>query len=382
MLGQDTFIRFEDTEAIIDGIEAGIRPYLFAEPAIRLVLDTPLANSEKVVLSIPCISDQDRIIKNFAAAIYTSIMGYYYSADPHSSHFGISNLILEGKLNSMLRREMEKHFSQTGKRPDLAARVLKGVGLNTESPVPPAGKSFLVDTLKKGLNIYVGYRIHAQGEMINHAQMFLPMTGGEEIIQLVYYNLEQIINQNFLAYDESGEGYLNISETLIFKELESILQRSRLKENTRKKILNNIQFNTVFTPDPRQTIGPKAGDSLYDVLNKVQDEKLKSATAYSSNLYAAVMVKTAEMTHMNNPDLGKFNSDILIQKADTKGTSSKKSEEKVAKTAEVEEVLVPEPPGTVRVPSPDEGEAKKAKAEKSKKKVEIKEEEMAELKKK
>ncbi|MDT8445287.1 MAG: hypothetical protein RRB13_00155 [bacterium] len=372
MLGSEAAeIRFSDEEAVIDQIEANIRPFLFAEPAIRLVLDTPLANPERVVLSIPCLSDENKIIRNFAKSIYTSIMGYYYSADPKSSHFGIANTILSGQGNSLLMREMERHFAQGQTRPDMAARVLDGVVLSTENQVPTPGRNYLDETLAKGLNIYVGYRIHAQGETINHAQMFLPLDSGQEIIDLVYYNLEQILNQNFLAYDESGSQYLEINESLVFKELGSILERSRLKENTRKKILNNIQFNTVFTKDPRKAIGEQVGDSLYDALNKVQDERLKAATEVSSSLYAAVMVKSTEMTHMNNPDLGEFKGSINFNKSESKP----KAAPKAAKEAvEEEPTLVPEP--KTRVPSKEEAESKKA----PKKKAEVKEEELEEIK--
>ncbi len=365
MLGHEAAVaRFADSQAIIDKIEEGIRPYLFAEPAIRLVLDSPLANPERVILSIPCISDHDRILKNFAKSIYGSIMGYYYSADPKTSHFGISHTILDGQFNSLLRREMERHFAQTQNRPDMAARILEGVSISTKSEVAHQGRDYLAETIKQGLNIYVGYRIHAHGELINHAQMFLPMESGREITELVYYNLEQIINQNFVAYDETGTGYLSVSETLVFKELESVLQRARLKENTRMKILNNIQFNTVFTPDPRTAFGPIAGDSLYDALNKVEDERLKKATQLSSSLYAAVMVKGSEMTQMNNPGSGSAPSAIAVEKS-----------------MKAESTKVPEPPGT-RVPSKEEAQVKKAVAKKGKKEgAETQDEELQELKK-
>jgi len=296
MLGHETAeVKYPDQAAIIQKIEEGIRPHLFAEPAIRLTLDAEAADPERVILSIPCDSDQDLIIQNFAQSIYTSIMGYYASAEPRTSHFGISHSILDGQFNSLLRREIERHFSQIQSRPEMAARVLEGVGIQAQVPNINKEQNQLSETLSKGLNIYVGYRIHAFGELINNAQMFVPMQGGEEIIELVYSNIEQLISQNFLSYDESGDKYLEISDTLIFKELASILQRSRLKENTRKKILNHLGGNQFFLSTDQPQEGSVHGDSLYDTLNNVQEVKLQAAALASSKLYASVVVKSAAM---------------------------------------------------------------------------------------
>jgi len=300
MLGHETAnIAYPDPDSIIAKIEEGIRPYLFAEPAIRLTLDCDAANPERVVLSIPCESDYDTIIRNFAQSIYASIMGYYASAEPKSSHFGISHSILDGQFNSLLRREIERHFHQIRSRPEMAAMMLQGVEIKVDLPEIDREQNQLTEVLAKGLNIYVGYRIHAFGELINNAQMFVPVEGGQEIIDLVYYNLEQLINQNFLSYDESGDRYLEISDTLVYKELGSVLQRSRLKENTRKKILNNLAFNRIQFDPAQEPEGH--GDSLYDSLNHIQGAKLKATTVASSKLYASVMNKAASMAVFGTP---------------------------------------------------------------------------------
>ena len=331
MLGHQPQVRYENRDAIIKLILDEITQYLLVEPAIRLVLDSPKANAERVILSIPAHSDSSLIMLNFATEIYNALQGYYLSADPRSSHFGISELVFDGKMNNFVKREMERIFEQIRIRPDIAGRVLKGVHLEPEKPVPAAGINYLSDTIKKALNIYVGYRFHAHGEGVNHTQIFLPLASGTDIVELVYYNLEQVLNQNFLAYDEAGDSYLKITETLVYKELESVIQRAKLKENTRKKITNNIQFNLLFSDDPRSEFGAQVGDALYDMINKVADEKVKEATRLSSELYATVSLKNQEIVAMNQPVIsGRLKEGIKVPAKKEKAPKDKdKDTEKV-----------------------------------------------------
>jgi hypothetical protein len=216
-------------------------------------------------------------------------MGYYISAEPKTSHFGISNLVLEGNLNSLLKREMEKLLVQIQERPDMAGRLLANVELSSNVPVPEPGDIFLADTIRKGLDIHIGYRIFITGTDINYTKIFIPLTAGKEIIDLIYYNLEQILHHNFIAYDESGDRYLSVSETLIFKDLEATLKRAKSKEMTRNKILNNLQFNTIEKHKLAPELEMLAGDSLYDFLNHIQDTKLQQATEQSRELYVSYL---------------------------------------------------------------------------------------------
>ncbi len=330
LLSNEVQVRFDDEDAIIKTIVKELEPNLFVEPALRLVLDSPKVNPERLILSIPCHSDRKKIFYNFAKEVYHSLQGYYISADPRSTHYGISNMLMEGKINNFLKREMERLIEQVRTRPDIAARISTGVSIQTEHPVPAAGTNFLTDTVKEALNIYVGYRFHAHGEGINHTQVFLPMEEGSELIDLVYYNLEQLLNQNLATYDEVGSSYLKVSDTLVYKELELTLQRAKAKENTRKKILNNVQFNLIFSEDPKKEYGEAAGDYVYDMLNRVQDEKIKEATRLSSELFASVMLKNQEIVSMNKTSIvGKTAKGVKVPKPPEKKKAKEEEKEKV-----------------------------------------------------
>ena len=101
MLGKDPYIKYEDQETIISTIVEGLREFIHAEPAVRLTLDSPISDSERAVLAIPFETDQDVILLNFAKVLYQSLMGYYFSAVPQSTHFGITNMLFEGNVNSI-----------------------------------------------------------------------------------------------------------------------------------------------------------------------------------------------------------------------------------------------------------------------------------------
>lgn len=297
MLGKDPFVKFDDQEEIISTIKEGLREFIHSEAAVRLTLDTPLSNPERVTIAIPFEADQELIVSNFAAVIYQSFMGYYISGEPQTSHFGITNLIIEGKFNSLLRREMEKLISQFQNRNDMAGRLLKNVEVKSQISVPKPGNCFLADTIKKGLDIHVGYRVVMTGENVNYSKLFLPLSAGQEIIDHVYYNLEQILHHNFVSYDETGDSYLNINDTLVFKDLEAILRRAKSKELTRNKILNNLQFNAFITKEDQSDLQSQLmGDRLYDYLNNIQDTKLKETTNQSRILFQSYTEESLNVT--------------------------------------------------------------------------------------
>jgi hypothetical protein len=289
MLGTDPYVKFDDQETIIEAIKENLRGFLNIKSAVRLTLDTELSNPERAILAVPFQSGDEQILTNFAQLLYQSVLGYYISAEPRSSHFGIANLLLEGKLNSLYKRETEKLLGQLQDRPDMAGRLLSNVEMTSTVPVPKPGDIFLSETIKKGLDIHVGFRIFIAGSDINYTNIFLPIEGGRDIIDHVYYNLEQILHHNFITYDETGAGYLSISETLIFKDLEATLQRAKSKEITRNKILNNLQFNTIEKKKIAPELEMLDGDSLHDLLNQIQDTKLQKASEQSRELYASYL---------------------------------------------------------------------------------------------
>jgi len=289
MLGTDPYVKFDDQETVVTAIKENLRKFLNIKTAVRLTLDTELSNPERTIIAVPFQSGDEQILSNFAQLLYQSVLGYYISAEPHSSHFGIANLLLEGKLNSLYKRETEKLMAQLQDRPDMAGRLLENVEMVSKVPVPKPGDIFLSDTIKKGLDIHIGFRIFVAGSDINYTKVFLPIEGGQEIIDHIYYNLEQILHHNFITYDETGERYLSISETLIFKDLEATLQRAKSKEITRNKILNNLQFNTIEKKKIAPELEMLDGDSLNDMINQIQDTKLQEATKQSRELYVTYL---------------------------------------------------------------------------------------------
>lgn len=293
MLGADPYVKFDDQEALVTVIKENLRNFLDIKTAVRLTLDSELSNPERAILAIPFQSGDEQILTNFANILYQSAIGYYNSADPQSSHFGIANLLLEGKLNSFYKRETEKLMSQLQDRADMAGRLLRNVEMTSKVPVPKPGDIFLAETIRKGLDIHIGFRIFVSGSDINYTKVFLPIEAGRDIIDLVYYNLEQILHHNFITYDETGDRYLSINETLVFKDLEATLKRAKSKEITRSKILNNLQFNTIEKSKLTPELEMLAGDNLHDLLNQIQDTKLQQATKESRELYASYLQETA-----------------------------------------------------------------------------------------
>jgi hypothetical protein len=295
MLGSDPYVKYDDKQEIIAKLTNNLKDFILAEPAVRITLDAPTVNPGRTILAIPFESDQEKILVNFANIIYQTLIGYYFSAEPKSSHFGIANGTLEGTTTSLLRREMEKLIEQFQNRSDIAGRLLNDVQITGKYQVPEPGDVFLSDTIKKGLDIHVGYRIFSVGENVNCSRIFLPLNTGQDIINHIYYNIERILHQNFVTYDENSDEYLKITESLVFKELESLINRSQGKDMTRKKIIDNLQFNTVFTPQIETVATEQAqvefNDKLYDLLNQIQDEKYKSAGQNSRDLYTSFLQK-------------------------------------------------------------------------------------------
>jgi hypothetical protein len=108
-----------------------------------------------------------------------------------------------------------------------------------------------------------------------------------------------MIHHSFVTYDEIGDNYLKITDTLVFRELSEILKRSRTKEITRNKILNNLQLNVIVKREKEEGQKLIMGDRLYDMLNRIQDIKLKEATDHSRDLYVSCMTGTADLVQKN-----------------------------------------------------------------------------------
>ncbi len=131
------------------------------------------------------------------------------------------------------------------------------------------------------------------GEGINRVTMFLPIKEGKEAIDRIYYNIEHIIHQNLVAYDETHDHYLPVSEELVLRELEGVLRRSRQKGNTRKKIINGLTMNTVLMEDPTMIHHISLADLYYDKLNRI--DLLDEAAARSRDMINAELIRSAEL---------------------------------------------------------------------------------------
>ena len=381
MLGTDPYVKFDDQETIIESIKESLRSFLHIKAAVRLTLDTELSNPERAIIAVPLQADDEQILSNFAQLLYQSVLGYYLSAEPRSSHFGIANVLLEGKLNSLYKREAEKLMGQLQERPDMAGRLLSHVEMVNKVPVPKPGDLFLSETIKKGLDIHIGFRIFIAGSDINYTKIFLPIEGGQDIIDHVYYNLEQILHHNFVTYDETGERYLSLSETLIFKDLEATLKRAKSKEITRNKILNNLQFSTIEKRKIAPDLEMLDGDSLLDLLNQIQDTKLQKATEQSRELYVTYLREAVHaLDEMPEEEASEANEEIAnaesMEPVRRTRAGSAQHPGDIASASQVQpqrsapglpqgennslrgRVQVPQPPSeNLRVPSPGQSES-------------------------
>ncbi|KAK3608904.1 hypothetical protein CHS0354_006945 [Potamilus streckersoni] len=310
---KNIYSKYDEKELIKDRICEALKEIVRIESAVRITTDTHLSDSERLIISIPYECDYEKMIRNFSDVLYHSFLAYYFQAEPKTNHFGISNTILEGHLNSFLIREAENIFSQFKYRDDMSGRFLKEVNF-AKTNVKDPGDNYMKDTLMRGVDITLGYRAVMFGNKVNGNSLFIPVPDGYDVIAQVYYNLEHLIHQNFAIYDELNDrDYLKVSDTLIFKELVSIMKRAKQKENLRKKILNNVRFPTFLTENPNYLYGALAGDLIYDTLNHVDDPVIREASDRSRELFNTYFIRTTEITQST--------IDINNLKLNTTGTS-------------------------------------------------------------
>ncbi|HUJ76551.1 MAG TPA: hypothetical protein VL359_16940, partial [bacterium] len=145
------------------------------------------------------------------------------------------------------------------------------------------------------LRVELGVRVYTHGEGVHRMDLFLPYgnkTG--EAIDRIYYNIEHIIHQNLVAYDELHDHYLPVSTELVVRELEGVLVRARQKSNTRKKIINGLKFHTVLLQDPSLIYHVSLADMYYDKLNRI--DLWEEASQRSRELFSTALIRSAELT--------------------------------------------------------------------------------------
>jgi hypothetical protein len=290
----DLVVKYWEVNTMVEAIAGHLKNFIQLESSVRLLTDSPLSNPTVSVISVPFEGDNERIYFNLAKLIYDQLWGYYLSADPKSTHHGLTNLVFEGNETALIRREAEKFLLLMTYRTDIAARVMLGYVMQCE--VPPINRdTYMRDTVQSALEVELGVRFFTHGEGVNRITIFVPY--GEktaEAIDRVYYNIEHVIHQNLVAYDELHEHYLPVSTELVVRELEGVLLRARQKGNTRKKIVNGLKFHTVLLQDPAMIYHQSLADLYYDKINRI--DLLEEAAQRSRELFSTALVRSTELT--------------------------------------------------------------------------------------
>jgi hypothetical protein len=289
---QDLTPRYEEVQHIVDRIRANLKAFLHVETSVRLLLDGERVNPVTTVISVPFEGDQDKIYENLGLIIFQQMWGYYLAADPKGTHHGLTNLVFDGNETAILRRETEKFLRVLHTRNDLAHRVMNGYHMACEMP-PFERDVYMKETTSSQMDIHLGVRLYTFGEGVNRVTMFLPIREGKEAIDRIYYNIEHIIHQNLVTFDETHDHYLPVSEELVLRELESVLLRARNKGNTRKKIVNGLTMNTVLMEDPTMIHHISLADLYYDKLNRI--DLLDEAAARSRDTFNTHLIRSSEI---------------------------------------------------------------------------------------
>jgi hypothetical protein len=289
---QDLIPRYEEVQHIVDRIRGNLKAFLQLETSVRLLLDGERVNPTTSVISVPFEGDQDKIYENLGLIIFQQLWGYYLGADPKGTHHGLTNLVFDGNETAMLRRETEKFLRILPTRNDLAHRVMSGYHMACEMPAFERDV-YMKETTERNMDIHLGVRMYTFGEGVNRVQMFLPIKEGKEAIDRIYYNIEHIIHQNLVAFDETHDHYLPVSEELVLRELEGVLQRARRKGNTRKKIINGLTMNTVLMEDPTMIHHISLADLYYDKLNRI--DLLDEAASRSVDMFNTNLIRSTEI---------------------------------------------------------------------------------------
>lgn len=290
----DLVPKYEEVQHIVDRIRANLKNFLQLETSVRILLDGPHVNPVVTTISVPFEGDQDKVYENLGLIIFQQAWGYYLGADPKGTHHGLTNLVFDGHETSLMRRETEKFLSMLQTRNDLAYRVMSGYHMACDME-PFDRDVYFQETTNKFLDIHLGVRMFTYGEGVIPTTMFLPISAGKEAIDRIYYNLENIIIQNLVAYDETHDHHLPVSEELLCRELEGTLIRAKKKANTRKKIIHGLNMNTVLLEDPTMIHHINMADLYYDKINRI--DLLDEASARSRDLFNANLIRATEITN-------------------------------------------------------------------------------------
>ena len=292
-LPKEQIIRFDDAQPIIEAIQTQLKSFIQLDTSVRLVLDSEYCAPAQAIISVPFEGESDAIYANLANIIYQQMWGYYLSANPKTTHHGLTNLVFEGNVTSLVRREAEKFLSVLSSRHDIMARVMRNYHMACDM-APFTRDVYMKATTSNFLNIHLGVHMFTHGFGVQRINVFMPIEGGGEAIDRIYYNLEHIIHQNFVSYDENHQHYLPVSEELITREVESLLKRATQKQNTRMKLINGLKMHTVLLEDPSQIHHASLADLYYDKINRV--DLLEEAGQRSRDMFASALIRSTEIT--------------------------------------------------------------------------------------
>jgi hypothetical protein len=256
-------IKFEDSKSLILKIAKNLKPIVSIDTVVRLMMDTNKTAANSGLLTVPFKIDCDIVYHNIARLLYDSFIAYYLKNNPNTSHFGLASTALEGSTTSLLFRKTERLIKLASNREDIAGKFIRGVMFSVEAPETDSPMPVFTETLVKGLDIHLGLDIAIYGASLNYGRIFIPIQEGGKVIEKIYHNLEQMIQQKLITYDEVNDKYLKISESLLFKEVEEIVTRLRYKTNTRRKLLADLKANTVY-------LGRSDDDDRFNLENEVQ----------------------------------------------------------------------------------------------------------------
>lgn len=291
---EDQHIKYDDAAALQQNIKDSLKVFLKFETSVRLLLDGDGVNPTTSVISVPFEGDEDRLYENMATLVREQLWGYYLSTDPKTIHYGLTNLVYDGNETNLIRRETEKFLHMLQYRHDLAGRAMRDYHMACEM-APFQRDNYMSRATEKVLDIQLGVRMYNWGEGVQRTTIFLPIPAGREAIERIYYNIEHIIHQNLVAYDELHDHYLPVSEELVLRELEQVLVRARHKGNTRKKIINGLTMHTVLMEDPTMVHHISLADLYYDKINRI--DLLDEAAARSRDMLNGALIRSAEMAN-------------------------------------------------------------------------------------
>ena len=232
MMNQTCSQTFIDQAELIEAIEAVVESCLQIEINARLTLDYQQIAPYRTFLIIPQEPDKNVIISNLARLLELTITPYISKARPGDVLFDVKKALGSNYFDQLVKAEIKKAFKLIEVRKDLAGRILNHTTPIKEIQSSTPQLAQFLDTIQKGMDIHLGFKLFFQGnDFINH-QLFLPVSTGSSIISQIYTNIEKVLIQNFAVFDEMGDRRIPITEGLIFKELLGVLIRISKKPKT------------------------------------------------------------------------------------------------------------------------------------------------------